>query len=239
MNRDDLMALVIRLQEHVAQLSVAIEGLRKENAELRRGGRRQAAPFSKGTRVTDSKRPGRKPGTGTFSYRKSPTADEITEPPVEVGVRGETCAECGGRLKHERVDLAYTTDIPPIPRPKVTKYRVQVCRCTLWGRQVRGGHPDVAPDQYGASAHRVGARAMAAAHVLHYGVGIPVRKVPSVLGVLTGVELTQSAITQDAMRRAQFRVGRAYETLRASVRDSPREYTRTTLGGALEARVPS
>ena len=69
---------------------------------------------------------------------------------------------------------------------------------------------------------------MAAAHVLHYGVGIPVRKVPSVLRVLTGVELTQSAITQDAMRRAQFRVGRAYETLRASVRDSPRVHTDDT-----------
>ena len=29
----------------------------------------------------------------------------------------------------------------------------------------------VAPDQY-ASAHRVGKRVMAAAHVLHYGVGV-------------------------------------------------------------------
>ena len=39
---------------------------------------------------------------------------------------------------------------------------------------------------------------MAAAHVLHYGVGVPVRKVPAVLRALTGVELSQGAISQDA-----------------------------------------
>ena len=61
---------------------------------------------------------------------------------------------------------------------------------------------------------------MAAAHVLHYGVGIPVRRVPSVLRALTGVELSQSAITQDALRRARGAVGDAYRRLRESVRAS-------------------
>ena len=50
---------------------------------------------------------------------------------------------------------------------------------------------------------------MAAAHVLHYGVGIPVRRVPLVLRALTGVELSQSAITQDALRRVAGRCGRS------------------------------
>ena len=85
LKHDDLMALVIRLRERVGQLTAAMEGLRKENAEHRRGGRRQAAPFSKGTRATDPKRPARKPGTGTLSYRKSPSPDETTEPPVGWG----------------------------------------------------------------------------------------------------------------------------------------------------------
>ena len=49
---------------------------------------------------------------------------------------------------------------------------------------------------------------MAAAHMLHYGVGIPVRRVPTVLRALTGVELSQSAITQDALRRVAGRCGR-------------------------------
>ena len=106
LNRDDLMALVIRLQAHTAQLTAAMEGLRKENAELRRSGKRQAAPFSKGTRATNPKRPGRKPGMGTFSYRKEPSPEEVTEPPVDVPVTPDTCGGCGGKLQHERVAIA-------------------------------------------------------------------------------------------------------------------------------------
>ena len=235
LGRDDLLALIADLQEQVVSLRDCVgrltavnEVLRKESAELRRAGKRQAAPFSKGTRATNPKRPGRKPGMGSFSYRKQPSDEEVTGPPVDVSVTTDSCPGCGGRLQHEGVDVAYVTDILPSPQPIVTKYRVRVCRCISCGKQVRGRHPDVAPDQYGASAHRVGRRAMAAAHVMHYGVGIPVRKVPLVLRVLTGLELTQGAITQDALRRARGAVGTAYLRLRASVRDRPSVHTDDT-----------
>ena len=74
----------------------------------------------------------------------------------------------------------------------------------------------------------MGRRVMAAAHVLHYGVGIPVRRVPVVLRALTGVELSQSAITQDALRRARGAVGDAYRRLRESVRESAVVHTDDT-----------
>ena len=64
--------------------------------------------------------------------------------------------------------------------------------------------------------------------MLHYGVGIPVRRVPAVLRVLTGVELSQSAITQDALRRAMGAVGDAYRRLRGSVRESAAVHTDDT-----------
>ena len=226
--RDELMGLVTQLQGQVAQLTAAKEELHKQVAELKRAGKRQAAPFSKGGRSSRPKRPGRKPGMGSFSYRKSPSPDEVTEPLVEVAVAEDTCPGCGGRLEHEGVRVVYATDIPPVPRPQVTGYRVQICRCRSCGKQVRGRHPDVAPDQYGASAHRVGRRVMAAAHVLHYGVGVPVRKVPAVLRALTGVELSQGAISQDALRRARGAVGDAYHKLRGSVRASPLVHTDDT-----------
>ena len=89
------------------------------------------------------------------------------------------------------------------------QYRVSVCRCTVCGTQGRGQHPALAPDHYGATAHRLGARVLAAAQVLHDAVGIQVLKVPPVLETLTGVRLTQSALTQDALRRARGLVGRA------------------------------
>ena len=210
--------MVDRLQGHNASLTATVKELLRQLAAAQRSGKRQAAPFSKGGR-TDNKprRPGRKPGRGNFSYRKPPSADEVTEPPVDVSVDGDSCPECGGVLEQEGVDVAYVTDIPAMPRPQVTEYRVQVCRCRGCGRRVRGRHAEVGADQYGASAHRMGRRVMAAAHVLHYGVGIPVRRVPSVLRALTGVELSQGAITQDALRRAQGAVGDAYQRLRDSV----------------------
>ena len=225
---DDLIGKVDRLQERNARLTTTIKELRKQLAAAQRAGKRQAAPFSKGERVSKPRRPGRKPGTGNFRYRKPPAVDELTAPPVDVSVSAESCPGCGGILEHEGESLAYVTDIPPMPRPQVTEYRVQVCRCVSCGRRVRGRHRDVGPDQYGASAHRVGRRVMAAAHMLHYGVGIPVRRVPVVLRALTGVELSQSAITQDALRRARGAVGDAYQRLRESVRESAVVHTDDT-----------
>ena len=216
----ELIAEVDRLQGHNASLTATVKELRRQLATAQRSGKRQAAPFSKGRRIDKPRRPGRKPGMGNFSYRKPPSADELSGPPVDVSVADDNCPGCGGVLEQEGVDVAYVTDIPAMPRPQVTEYRVQVCRCRGCGRRVRGRHAEVGADQYGASAHRVGRRVMAAAHVLHYGVGVPVRRVPSVLRALTGVELSQGAITQDALRRARGAVGDAYQRLRDSVRAS-------------------
>ena len=124
--------------------------------------------------------------------------------------------------------MAYTTEIPEYPRPQVTQYRVWVCRCTTCGIQVRGHHPDVPPNQAGATAHRLGPRVMAAAHVLHYGVGLPVRKIPAVLAALTGVRLTQGALTQDALRRTRGPVGTADGQLRTAVPEAPVVHTDDT-----------
>src|SRR5919106_4509596 len=228
LNRAELLALLVELQRQVAELTASNASLRSEIAELQRRTKGQAAPFSKGSRVTHPKRPGRKPGSGIFSFRQAPKPEEITESPVEVPVTLEACPGCGGRLAEERVDLAYITELPPLPRPRVTQYRVWVCRCTACGRKVRGEHPDRASDQYGATAHRVGKRGMAAAHTLHYQIGIPVRQVPGVLETLTGLQLTQGALTQDALRRARGQVGPAYQELRATVRESQAVYTDDT-----------
>ena len=225
---DEVMALVKRQQEQIAQLKTANEQLQRQLVESQRSGRRQAAPFSKGKRSDKPKRPGRKPGTGLFSYRKPPSIEEVTEPVVEVEVAVDVCPGCGGSLEDEGVSVAYVTDIPAIRRPQVTAYRVQVCRCRSCGKQVRGQHPDIALGQHGASAHRLGERVKAAAHVLHYGVGIPVRRVPEVLSALTGVRVSQGAISQDALRRAGGAVGDAYRTLRTSVRASEFVHTDDT-----------
>ena len=154
LDRDALIALVRKLCAEVDN--------------LRRAGKRQAAPFSKGTRVEDPKTPGRKPGQGTFERRRAPDPETLSEPPIEVPVAETACPKCDD----------------------------------------------------GLLAHRLGPRLWAAAHHLHYGLGVPVRKRPEVIAMLTGVAVTQGAITRDALKQAAGAIGARCQNLCDSVRRS-------------------
>lgn len=218
LSREELIALVLELQRQIAQL-------REENQRLKRSQRRQAAPFSKEKPVKDPKKPGRKPGQGPFRYRPVPTV----EPNVTVDAQASaSCPLCGGALEQDGVEFATTTDVPEHPKPEVTQYRIAVCHCRNCGKTVRGTAPGLAADQHGATAHRVGPGVMAAAHALHYGVGVPQRKVPGILKELTGLTITQSALAQDALRRAKAEVGAKYQQLREGIREAPFVHTDDT-----------
>ena len=118
--------------------------------------------------------------------------------------------------------------MPQAAQPKVKSYAVEVRRCERCGRRVRGRHPEVAPDQYGATAHRLGPRVKAAAHTVPYGMGVPVRKLPAILREFSGIEVTQSALTQDALKKSEGVVGNAYQELRTGVAAAPAVYTDDT-----------
>jgi Transposase IS66 family. len=221
LSRDDLIRLILELQRQ-------IEDLRKQNEELRRKDKRSAAPFSKGERKKNPKRPGRKPGQGEFSRRPGPPADASSGPSVDVPVEETRCPFCGGRLEREEPEEVSVTDMPAAPKPEVSLFKVHVCRCQNCRRPVRGKHPDVAANQYGATAHRLGPRIKAMAHSLHYGHGVPVRRLPAILREMTGIAITQSAITQDALKQAAGPVGAAYQEFREQVRHAPVTYTDDT-----------
>lgn len=234
LNRDELITLVIKLrglaekqQAQIERQQEQITRLEREIGELKRG-QPPVAPFSRGTKKPDPQPPGRKKGQGPFTFRRAPHRSEVTEPPIPVAMNRFDCPDCGGGLLPERTDLAYVTDLPQAIRPEVREYHVSVCRCERCGRAVRGEHPDLASDQWGATAHRLGPRLKAAAHTLHYGLGLPMRKVPEVLSLLGGVSVTQSALTQDALRHADGAVGAVYETLREQVKEAPRVHTDDT-----------
>jgi hypothetical protein len=186
LRRDELLALGAILQRQAAELTAVKEALRAAIARLTPDAKLQAAPFAKGSRVSQPKRLGRKPGSAPFHYREAPIPGQSAEPSVNVPVLLAACPACGGRRAEERIVFEYTADSPASPRPQVTQYRRSVCRGLICGKQVRGQHPHGAPDQYGATAHRAGDRAMAAAHALPYGLRIPVCKVPLVLAARQG-----------------------------------------------------
>lgn len=207
LSREELIALIRDLARHNAEM-------REEIERLKRLGHRSAAPFSKGQRKRDPKPPGRKPGQGYFRFRTAP--EQAPQEVITAEVPSQ-CPVCGGKLDRIGEEWATTTDIVVKPQPRVTGFRVPVCRCQQCGKPIRGAAPGLAPDQAGATAHRVGAGVKAAAHALHYGVGVPLRKVPQVLRELTGLSITQSALTQDALHRVEGTVGTKYRQLRASM----------------------
>lgn len=217
--REELIAII----QHQSQL---IEQLRKQVEELLRKSHRPANPFSKNQPKGNPQPPGRKAGQGLFHHRPAPP-----EQPSDHHVQATTpqqCPRCGVAVEFVRMDTATIMDLPDIPQPRVTRYAVPVCRCLECGKTVRGTAPGLQAAQAGATAHRIGPRAMAMAQLLHYGIGIPVRKVPAVLGALTGLPVTASALTQDAMRQSAGMVGMAYEQLRQRMRESAVVHTDDT-----------
>ena len=209
LGREELIQIILDQHRLIEQLRADVEQLKKRGS---------AAPFSKGTRKKNPKSPGRKPGQGYFRFRKEPEQAKKQEATaVPVGATGCPC--CGGTLGEARQEIVSTTDIPAALTPEVRLYSVEARQCMKCGKSVRGQHPDVVPGQHGATAHRVGPRVKALAHILHYVHGVPVRKTAEIVEQLTGVRLTQGAITQDAGKQTEGAVGERYGELRESVKE--------------------
>jgi transposase len=217
LSREQLIQAILDQHRMIQELRAEIEQLK------RRGG---AAPFSKGAHKPDPKAPGRKPGQGFFRFRSAPEPGLFCEP-VAVRVEG-CCPDCGGDFGEARAEVVSITDIPMERCPEVRRYSVETRQCGECGKSVRGRHPDIAAGQQGATAHRVGPRVKALAHVMHYAHGVPVRKVPAIVEDLTGVRLTQGAITQDAMAQSAGAVGARYTELRALVKQQAVAHTDDT-----------
>lgn len=217
----ELERLVETLQSTIRRQDVIIRELRQRLGEDDDGNdsTKGGAVGGKARRKLHKKKPGRKPGKGNFSHRMAP---EPNQPPVEVAPP-EACEFCGGtELRHERIDEPTITDLPPMPAPTITPYRVPVCRCESCARVVRGQHPDIAPGQFGATAHRFGPRLLAMAHWMHVDHGVPAERVCQMMNELAGVDLKPATIFDNARRLAGIGgkgpIGAAYEALRAAMR---------------------
>lgn len=223
LSREQMLELIRQLIAETARLRAEIEQLKRNNA-------RSAAPFSKNKHKKNPQRPGRKAGQGIFRNRPAPPEEEYSSPLEDVPVQETACPECGGELVETGTEMVTNTELPPAPKPEVKAYRIHIRSCLKCQRKIRGRHPAVAPDQFGATAHRLGARAQAAAATLHYGDGIPQCKVPGVLKSLTGLEVTQGALTQAALRlgTGEGAVARQYQQLRGQIKEQQTIHTDDT-----------
>lgn len=184
-------------------LQVEIARLKKRIEELERKNRNYVSPHSRETRKADPKPPGRRAGEGIWRYKAPPPPEQVVDTiAVE---RPNQCSVCGfkGELTFKRLDKAWISELITDHAIQITAYSVPVMQCPQCGAQVRGQHADLAADQFGATAHRCGKRLNATVQLLHHEIGVPQRRIPRVLELMTGLRLTQGAVTQAAGRLAR------------------------------------
>lgn len=186
---------ISELEARVRQLEAAID-------QVRRGSKRQAAPFSKGPPKPDPKPPGRKSGEdyGTKAFRKVPAViDETYEAPLPA-----TCPHCGaadGSVVESRVDQQYQVEIPR--RPIYRQFNVHIGACTCCGKRVQGRHALQTSDALGCCASQVGADAQAAVVTLNKEMGLPYGKIARVFQTLFGIKLTRGGACQIMLRTSE------------------------------------
>ena len=204
---------------------------RRFEAEVR-AGKRQAAPFSKGSPKRSPRKPGRRPGTeyGVAARRKIP---EHVDETVEVALP-RSCPDCGGSVKARGVSEQYQTDIPPV-RPHVTRFRIQLGECTGCRRAVRGRHPRQTSDAVGAAGSQLGPQVVAMATHLNKGLGLSFEKCSDVFETAFGLGVSRSGLCQ-ALDRLAAAAEPTYEALIQSLRQAPAvspDETGWKLGGEL------
>lgn len=209
----ELIKLVLEQRAEIDRLKLELENLKRKQA-------RQAAPFSRNQPKKNPKRSGRKPGVGIFKYRTAPTPESITNT-VSVPAP-ECCPDCKVSLEQSKTSLAFITELPIIT-PTVTQFEIGEGTCPNCKRTFRGVHPDLSSDQIGATAHRLGTRALATGHALQYDFGVTARKVPQVFKDVLNFSVTHSAFTQQALKRGNLEtgiIGGEYQKLREQIKTS-------------------
>lgn len=223
----DLFARQVKLSAaEVDRLEADNERLREENAKLhgelakaQRAGKRQAAPFSRGERKPDPKRPGRKPGAayGTKARRRPPEPEEIDE--QRAAPLPDCCPDCGGEVVCDGEGEQFQEEVIPA-RTVMRRYEVALGHCTGCDRKVHGRHPEQTSDALGAAGVTLGPVALALAAWLHTGLGVSMAKVAQILERLCGLTVTPGGLHQ-ALHRVAGDADATYTALVEALRASP------------------
>lgn len=213
-----------QLREDLRRSEAERQRLRRENEKLkkeldaaRRAVYRQAAPFSRGTRVAHPRRPGRTAGAayGRRGHRgRPPHVDDILPAPLPAA-----CPHCDGSIRPVRVAPQYQEELP-VQRPLVRRFDVHIGQCTRCRRRVQGRHPLQTSDALGAAGAQLGPQAVAFAVLLNKRYGLPYGKIAAVLRERFGLTVTRGGLVQ-AVHRAARQAAPTYAALRTTVRGSP------------------
>jgi len=197
--RDQLDAIKSENASLRARLEQALaenERLRRALDDARRGGKRQAAPFSRNTPKADPKPSGRKSGAqyGARAGRRVPArVDEQIRVPLP-----PTCGHCGGAVGLAETRPQFQEDI--VRCTVVRRFDVEVGRCRDCGRHVQGRHPLQTSDALGPAHVQLGPEAIALAAQLTKERGLSHADVVEVLHHGYGLEASRSGICRAVLR---------------------------------------
>jgi transposase len=195
----ELEAELVREQAINQRLQKQLERLQLEVEELKRAGKRQAAPFARRKLVEHPKRPGRKAGQGKFTRREQPELKQID---ITKKARLHGCPECKGRLSDIRQHEQFVADIPK-GRPIITRYVTYSGYCSCCHKRVRSRHPEQTSQATGAAGVMVGPRAKALAADLKHRLGGSYGKVSETLSDAFGLPVSRSGWCQADQRLAE------------------------------------
>jgi len=188
-----------KLQKQNDCLQQMVEQLQEEIADLKRMGKRQAAPFARRHWVEKPRRPGRKAGQGKFAHRELPQVVKISET-KEAKLPG--CPACGNRLQAIRQHEQFVTDIPVV-EVKTTRFVTYSGYCGACQKRVRSQHPEQISQATGAAGVMVGPRAKALAADLKHRLGVSYGKVSEVLNDAFGLSVSRSGWCQADQKLAR------------------------------------
>lgn len=206
----------IEAAKRIAILEARIVQLEELVEQLRRGGKRQSAPFSKGVPKSDPKPPGRKSGDnyGTHHRRSvPPRVDQVYEAPLPA-----CCPHCAGQVLETDVAQQYQSEIP---RQVIHRqFNVHVGRCANCQRRVQGRHELQSSDALGAAASQIGPDAQALAVQLNKEAGLSHGKIARFFAAAFELDLSRSSACR-VMLRAARRCQGAYQAIVRRVQHSP------------------
>lgn len=199
------------------ELRKEIAELRRIIEELRRAGKRQASPFSKGSPKLKPKRPGRKPGDdyGTRFCRAEPEViDEIHHAELPIA-----CPHCGGaHVTQTHTAEQFQTEV--VCTVVQRKFVVHVGECAGCGERVQGRHELQTSDALGAARVQWGAKTHALIAWLNKRLGLSHGKIQEFFRSAFGLKLGRATSCRSMLRTARL-AEPAVAEIRQQIRGSP------------------
>src|SRR3954452_2820519 len=127
----ELRSRIAEQEQRIEQQGRQIAQLEKIIEDLRRGGKRQAAPFSKGEPNSHSQTPGRKPAE-RYGQRACRPGPEQVDETIAVGCP-LLCDVCQSPVQPVAEESEYQIESPEIP-PWSTEFVLHYGECSQCGR---------------------------------------------------------------------------------------------------------